>query len=300
MIHTDQTVYTEQPVIFYPAPAARRRIRLLASLLIGLSLNAAAAFAYLAILLWPTYTHYFTPYLKWQDALLATLCYCSFILLVAAIVVARFLLALRIGQRHGILILQTDRAHTAHPTITVRDLSPKNLASIYWSLGATLTCFLAALIGLAPNILIGWTLHLTQPALTILATAIAVTLSLLGLIITIVSASFVLIGLVGTLSLTRSLGAPHVYPFTAQTTLRVDGLHPPILSLTYPDHPETLFDLNLLHSRDQQQLLQLLQQHWLYPHPQLSAQPALDQHIEAALEEARRIFTSSQNCAKNT
>jgi len=143
------------------------RISLLACLLICASLTVAAATGVFGALFWPTYIHRFTFYLKWQDALLATLWYISFMLAGGSILVARFLFALRAGYRDGMFMLRDS-------SITVRDLSPKNLASIYWMFGTTLSCFLAALVGLAPDILIGWTIHLPNPALVFLCTVAAI------------------------------------------------------------------------------------------------------------------------------
>jgi MFS family permease len=255
----------QNDVTFYPDRRAYQRNRLLAALLIAISLVGAAILGATALLFWPTYTHPFTPYLKWQDALLAILTYSSFLLLLASIIILRFHLALRRSQRQGIFTLHP------HGILTLRDLSPKNFAGIYRIIGASFTCFLAALLGLAPCILIGWTLHLTHPILIIGATAIAILISLLGLTLTILSTTFLLISLVGAHSFTRTLGAPHTYPLTKQITLRIDNL---VLTITYPDRPETLFDLNLLHPHDQRHLLQLLQQH------------SLGQHIEAAIQDS--------------
>jgi hypothetical protein len=260
--------------IFYPIRQACQRNRLLSILLIVLSLTGSAILATLAILFWPTYTHPFTPYLKWQDALLATLAYSSFLLLLASLIVFRFRLACRRAERRGILIL--------HPqgTLTVRDLSPKNFAGIYRMIGASFTTFLGTLVGLSPCILIGLTLHITtHPLLTVLATAIAIILSLLGLTVTLISATFLVISLIGARAYARALGAPHTYLLTTLISLRIDGL---TLTITYPDRPETLFDLNLLHPHHQRHLLYLLQQHTPYTHTQ--SHSLFDQHITAALQ----------------
>lgn len=280
MIQTQQ-----RATILYPAQSAYQRNRLLAIVLIAASLIGAVCFAALGILFWPAYTHPFTPYLKWQDALLAILWYLSFLFIISAIVITRFLIALRISQRRGILILQHSGA------LTLRDVSPKNFASIYSMLTASLTCFLATLVGLSPNILIGWTLHLASPALLIFTTALAITLSLLGLTVTLVSVTFVVISIIGAITLTRNIGAPHTYQLTKQTALRIDSLPSPVLTVTYPDRPETLFDLNLLHLRDQQRLLHLLQQHWLDARSRQPWSPLLGQQIETALQESLKHST---------
>jgi hypothetical protein len=260
---------------FHLPKAPYKRIRLLASFFIAASLLGAAVCAALGVLFWPTYIHRFTPYLKWQDALLATLWYSSFMLLGGSVILIRFLFALRAGRRHSMLNVCPDRS------LTVRDLSPQNFRSIYSMVGAALSLFLAALLGLAPDILIGWTLHLPHPALVLLATAIAILLSLAGLALTLISASFIVVGIIGSVSFTRQLGGPHTYQLTDQTSLRIDSL---ILTITYPDRPETLFDLNLLAPFHQQRLLQLLHVYWpVVPQP---SNLLLGQEIEAALQES--------------
>src|SRR5947199_243644 len=82
-------------------------------------------------------------------------------------------------------------------------LSPKNYVSIYWMAGTGISCCAAALIGLVPEILIGWTVHLPHPALVLFATAAAICLSLAGLAVTLVAVSFIIIGLIGAISFTR-------------------------------------------------------------------------------------------------
>ncbi|HEV2579852.1 MAG TPA: hypothetical protein VGT44_03275 [Ktedonobacteraceae bacterium] len=251
------------------------RITLLAWLLIAASLTVAVVTAVLGVLFWPTYVHTFTFYLKWQDALLATLWYCSFILVSGSILTARFLFALRAGQREGVFLL---RKHD----IALRDLSPKNLASIYWLVGTALSCFLAALVGLGPAMLIGWTLHLASPILAIGCTIAAVVLSLAGLIVTLVSGSFILIGIAGSSSFSRNMGALHTYALTSQATIRVDGL---ALTAIYPDQPETLFDLDLLEPEDRQRLLHLLRKRWLGAERPWTFRAG--DEFESVLEEAR-------------
>jgi len=268
---------TGETASFHLDHAHYRRIRLLAWLLICASLAIAAAAAILGARLWPAYTHEFTLYLKWQDALLATLWYCSFILAWSSVLVARFIFALRAGYLQGMFIV------SGNQSITVRDLSPKNLASIYWLIGAALSCFFAALVGLFPEILIGWTVHLPHPALVFLGTAAAILLSLAGLAVTLVSATFIVIGFTGSFSFSRKMGAPHTYELTSQTILRIDGLE---LSVIYPDKPESLFDLTLLDADDQRRLLNLLRQRWLDAARPWN--PLLGNEIEAALLEAQR------------
>ena len=257
------------------------RISLLACLLICASLTVAVTTGVLGVLFWPTYIHRFTFYLKWQDALLATLWYISFILAGGSILVARFLFALRAGYRDGMFLLRDN-------SITVRDLSPKNLASIYWMVGTALSCFLAALVGLAPDILIGWTIHLPNPALVFFCTVAAILLSLAGLAVTLVAGSFVVIGIAGSFSFSRKMGAPHTYELTSQTTIRIDGF---VLTMIYPDKPESLFDLDLLEPEDQRLLLYMLRKRWL--DAERPWNPRLGKEIEAALEEAQRAMLVS-------
>ena len=270
-------IYTEQnAIVFYPTHEAYQRNRQFAILLIILSAFGSALLAVCAVLFWPAYTHPFTPYLKWQDALLAILCYGSFILLIASITLFRFYLACRQGYRRGILILQP------RGIITVRDLSPKNFGGIYRMIGSSFTCFIVTLIGLAPCILIGWTLHLDHLILILLTTAVAVAVSLAGFTLSLIFATFVVISLIGARAFTRTLGASHTYDLSKLTTFRVDSN---VLTISCPDRPETLFDLNLLHPQDQHHLLQLLHQHTrqesiTQPHQT----PLLGPHIEAALQ----------------
>lgn len=268
----------------YPFYLSRKqyvRIGLLALLLICVSLVVAATTATLGALFWPTYIHRFTLYLKWQDALLAMLWFVSFVLLGGSILVARFLFALRAGYRDGMFLLRED-------SITVRDLSPKNLSSIYSMVGTALSCFLAALVGLTPDILVGWTIHLPNPALVFFCTAITILLSLAGLAVTLVAGSFIVIGITGSFSFSRKMGAPHTYELTPQTVIRIDGF---VLTVIYPDKPESLFDLDLLEPEDQRLLLYMLRKRWLAAERPWN--PRLGNEIEAALEEAQRAILLS-------
>lgn len=251
-----------------------RHNRLLATFLILLALSGTILLAFAAYRFWPSYTHPFTPYLKWQDALLATLCYGSIILLLAAIILARFRFACRQGSRQGTLILQPDG------TLTVRDLSPKNFHAVYSMVESSFTCFLATLVGLSPLILIGWTLHFSHLIFVVIATAAAIAISVAGLILSLIFATFIIIGLFGARALARSLGASHTYSLTPLTTLRIDN---DTLTITCPNQPETLFDLHLLEPDDQRHLLHLLQQHMRHGCA-TSQSSSLDSHLEAALQ----------------
>src|SRR5438046_9531540 len=92
--------------VFYLSHASYKRTRLLAWILVLASLTIAIACVVLSIRLWSSYTHIFTPYLKWQDALLATLCYISIILIGGSAMVVRFYYALRDGFYKGMLFLK--------------------------------------------------------------------------------------------------------------------------------------------------------------------------------------------------
>src|SRR5690348_5585711 len=261
-------------VVFYPTRQAIRRNRLQATFLIILAFCGSILLAFAAYRFWPTYTHPFTPYLKWQDALLASLCYGSIILLIATVILARFRFACRQGSRQGVLILQPDG------TLIVRDLSPKNFHAVYSMVGSSFTCFLVTLVGLSPFILIGWTLHLSRLILVVITTTAAVAISVAGLILSLIFATFLIIGLFGARSLARSLGASHTYYLTPLTILRIDN---DILTITCPNQPETLFDLHLLDPHDQRHLLHLLKQHIRYGSI-ASQSSSLDSHLEAALQ----------------
>lgn len=270
----EHTLPAARPIIFYPTARAARRNRLLATFLVLLTLCGSGLLAFAAYRFWPTYTHPFTPYLKWQDALIAALCYGSIILLIASIILARFHFACRQGSRHGMLILQPGG------TLTVRDLSPKNFHAIYSMVVTSFTCFVVTLIGLSPFILIGWTLHLSHLIFIVITTAAAIAISVAGLILSLIFATFLVIGLFGARALARSLGTPHTYNLTPLITLRIDNN---TLTITCPNQPETLFDLHLLHPHDQRHLLHLLQQH--IRRGSATYLPAsLDQQLEAALQ----------------
>src|SRR5579884_2865587 len=197
--------------------------------------------------------------------------------LLAWVLIVTFLCALRAGYRSGMVILEDNSS------LTARDLSPKNLASIYWMIGTALSCFLAALVGLVPEILIGWTIHLPHPALVFICTAVSIGLSLAGLAVTLVAGSFIVIGFIGSFSFGRKLGAPQTYKLTNQTVLRIDGF---VLTVIYPDKPESMIDLDLLDPEDQPLLLSLLKQRWLGA--ERAWNPEFGDEIEAALEEAER------------
>jgi hypothetical protein len=266
----------EETYIYQLKRSSYRSIRLAALLLMSASFACALICIVAGILLLPTYTHTFTLYLKWQDALLATLWFIALLALGSCLLVLRFLYALRAGYRHCMLMLKGD-------TFTGRDLSPKNLSSIYWAISTGFACFVAALVGLVPFILIGWTLHLPNPLLVVAGTGVAIVLSLAGLVVTLIATAFIIIGFIGSISFSRKMGSPQTYQLTNQATLQIDGL---VLSIIYPDQQESLFDLELLELDDSRQLLHLLYERWLLA--QRSWNPSLGEEIEEALRGAKR------------
>ena len=260
--------------VFYLSHASYKRTRLLAWILVLASFTIAIACVVLSVRLWSSYTHVFTPYLKWQDALLATLCYISLILIGGSAMVVRFYYALRAGLYQGIFIQKGDS------TLVVRDLSSKNLSGLYWAIGTTLSCFIVALVGLIPEILIGWTIHLPHPMLVVLCTGVAILLSLAGLVVTLVATSFIFIGWIGCFSFCRKMGAPQTYQLDRQTTMRLDGF---VLSITHPHQQEAVFDLNLLDLKDQHHLFSLFYKYWL--DAECAWNPGLGEEMEAVQKE---------------
>lgn len=234
----------------------------------------AVSAAFFGVKLLPTYNHDFTPFLKWQDALFVLCCYISLISLVGCTLIVRFLYALRAGYRKEMLVLSDS-------VLTVRDLSHENLSSIFWLVGTALSCFLVTLAGLVPEMLLGWTLHLASPLWSVVGTVTMIILSIAGLAIALPSFSFVLIGLVGSISFCQKMGSPHIYHLTNQAALSIDGF---VLTIIYPDAPESMIDLNSLNPEDQRLLLCLLREHWLGE--QRTWNPELGDEIETALEAA--------------
>src|ERR1700676_3934633 len=82
-------------------------------------LICAVSSAIFGIKLLPIYNHAFTPFLKWQDALVALCWYISLISLLGCVLIVRFLYALRAGYRKEMLVL-------SDTVLTVRDLSHEN------------------------------------------------------------------------------------------------------------------------------------------------------------------------------
>lgn len=204
----------------------------------------------LGLRLLPTYVHTFTPYLRWQDGLVALLFFITLLCLGGCLFSLRYMVALHAGYTHDILTLSKER------TLTLRDLSLENLTSVFWMLHAAFWCFITALVGLLPEVLIGWTLHLPSLPLVILATAIAVLLSLAGLALSLTFGWFILMGIFGAGPLFSKLGVPQTYKLDSHIVLRIDGT---VLTVIYPGKPEATIDLAALDEDDTHALLSLLE-----------------------------------------
>jgi hypothetical protein len=224
------------------------------------------------MVVWKTYTHSWTPYLKWQDALVALSWFIPCIALGGGILIARFLHALRVGYTQGMVTF------AQNDTITVRDLSAENLKSIFWLMNSTFWCFVTALIGLIPAILIGWTVKFSNLLLMVSTTGIAILLSVAGLIISIAAITVVVIGCIGGISFGRRLGSSNSYQLNGQATIRIDNF---VLTVIYPGNPESMLDLNLLSADDQRQLLALLHKRWIAG--EQTWNPTLGEEIAQAL-----------------
>jgi hypothetical protein len=213
----------------------------------------AGASITLGILLGGTYAHNFTLYLKWQDALLLLSWFIALMALGGIVLVVRFLYALHKGYTQSMITLVGN-------TIHVRDLSPENLKSVLWVMNSAFWCFTVALIGLFPGILVGWTLRWPYPPLVVIATGIAVILGLVGLVISIIALSFLILGSIGCISFCRQLGSSHTYELNGQTKLSIENL---VLTIIQPDRPESMIDLHLLSAKDQSDLLEQLRKCWI-------------------------------------
>src|SRR5258708_29069463 len=104
--------------VFFLSRSSYRHTRLLAWLLITASLVTALASTILAARLWPMYSHTFTPYLKWEYALFASLLYIALFLLGGSFIRVRFLYALRAQYYQGVFVLESG------PSLGLRALSP--------------------------------------------------------------------------------------------------------------------------------------------------------------------------------
>jgi hypothetical protein len=252
-----------------------KRTRFKGWLLFGGFLLCAVAAALLAARLFVSYAHTIVPYLKWQDAVFALLCFISILSLLGCVLVLRFLYALDSGYAASMVELLDDG-------LVVRDLSHENLSSVFWLVGTVLSCFVAVEAGLLPEMLIGWTIHMPALLLAIIGTFIMVLLSVAGLIVVLPSAAFVLIGLIGSVSFFRNLGLPRLYRFGGQAAFSLDGF---VLTIIYPDIPETMLDLRMFCASDQRKLLFLLRERWSdIQNAQQEWNPHLGQEIEETLK----------------
>ncbi|GHO44074.1 hypothetical protein [Ktedonospora formicarum] len=263
-------------VIFHMGRAAYHRTRLLAISMAGIFFLGAIGCILGCIWMWSIYSHEFTLYLKWQDALVGLLGFIAFAMLKGDILIARFLYALHRGYRHGMFLV-------GKHSLEARDLSPLNLSSIFWMLNSEFWCFVAVLVGLVPAILVGWTLHITHPLLMVVATGAAILLSLAGVAVSVVAFSFILIGCVGAISFTKNLGAVQTYELSNRMMLRIDDFQ---LTIIYPGAQESLIELKLLDKEDRRVLLDLLHARWI--DAQHVWNPRLGEEIEQALRESER------------
>jgi hypothetical protein len=258
--------------VFYPARSLYVHTKLLALLLLGAYLLCAALLAWLGVRL--SGMHAQTFILSWQE-LAEVLCWSLVsIALGGCVLVARFLYALRAGVRKGIVEVVGNRE------LTVRDLSAQNLGSVFWMVGTVAACMTVAVVGLAPISLLNWTLHWPHPVLVVLGTGIVIALGIPGLVLTAMSGAFVVIGWAGGISFCRNLGAPQTYALSAQTTLIIDDC---VLTVTSPNLPEALLDLDQLQPDDRRSLLFLLREQSLEAHRPWN--PQLGEEIDAVLEE---------------
>jgi hypothetical protein len=275
MIQTVKDTYR-----FDLARAQYSRIRTLGWLfLLGLIVCAIAGVVCGAIL-WRTYAHDFTLYLKWQDALVALSWFISFLAVTGSMLIVRFLYALHAGHTAGMLTFE------GHTTVVVRDLSSENMKSIFWIMNSSFWCFVTFLIGLVPLILVGWTMHIANPVIMVVMTGLAVLLSVAGVVVSIVALVFIAIGCVGGVSFCRKLGSSQTYKLNGQTTLRIDNF---VLTISYPGSPESLVDLNLLSAENQRQLLSLLHKRWIDASQAWS--PTLGDEIVQALKAAEYLVS---------
>ena len=279
---------TKNSVYFHMEDQAYKRVSRLTLLMLGAFGICMLAGLLAALLLWPTYPHAFTFYLKWQDALVGACGGLALLALGGCILALRFLYALLRGRKEGMLSLENGNL------LSGRDLSPKNFVSIFWAVATTYACFLALLVVLLPGVIVGWTLHLPNPALVFFATLLALIISLSGFVLAIPCIIFFVVGLIGGVSFCRRLGARQTYALNSQTTLRVDGF---ALAVVHPDQPESLFDLQMLSQADQHLVLTRLRQRW--SETEGPANPAFGDEIAALLFAAPAEKTSFEEISKD-
>jgi hypothetical protein len=204
--------------------------------------------------------------LKWQDALTAFLWATAFFSLIGCVFTLRFLYALHIGYTRGMLTLVKDKQ------LAVRDLSHENIVSGFWMMHASFWCFVTVLVGLLPEMLLGWILYIPNPVLMVLATGVMILLGIAGLALSITFGSFIVVGCLGAITFCRNLGAERTYPLNDHTTLRLDDA---ILTIIYPGKPESMIDLASLDPDDQRCLLALLHNRLDIQHPQEEQEDAV-------------------------
>lgn len=266
---------TQPASCFYLEHTQYRRIQLRAALFLAGALLLAIITMGLGISLWSSYAHPFTPYLKWRDALTALLWSTTFVCLGGSIIVMRFLFALRSGYRQSMVTLTGDNM------LLVRDLSHENLTSVFWMMNGAFWCFVAVLVGLAPEILFQWTLHIPSIVLMVVTTGLAIVLSIAGLVVSIVAAVFIFIGCVGAATFCRQVGSSQAYQLNADLNMRVYDF---ALTIVQPDSRESTIELNLLSRDNQRLLLALLYTRW--QEAQQRWNPDFGAEIALALEQA--------------
>ena len=262
---------------FYLDDTQYERIFLRAVLFLCASLLLAIIALSLGVWLWSGYPHPFTPYLKWRDALVALLWSLAFVCLGGSIIVFRFLFALRSGRKEGMVTLTSDNV------LLVRDLSHENVTSVFWMMNSAFWCFVAILVGLTPELLFQWTLHLSNVVLMVITTGLAALLGLAGLVVSIVAALFIFIGCVGAVTFCRKLGSSHAYQLNAELNLRVDNFALTIMQL---GTQESTIELNLLANEDQRSLLSLLHARW--QEAWVASNPDFGAEITRALQQAKK------------
>jgi MFS family permease len=245
-------------------------------LLFGSFLLSALVSCLLAVRIFTSYAHNMVPYLKWQDALFALLCFIVLLSLIGCVLVVRFLYALHSGYEKSMVEVR-DAA------LVVRDLSHENLSSVFWLVGTVLSCFIAIEVGLLPEMLLGWTLQIPVLSLAILGTIIAVLLSVVGLAVVLPAAAFVIIGLIGSVSFFRNLGLPRFYHLSNRANISIDGF---VLMVTYPDAPESMLDLRILNESDRRKLLYILRERWN------GAQQLWNPHFGEEIERTLKLLDS--------
>jgi hypothetical protein len=174
-------------------------------------------------------------------------------------------------------------------TLIIRDLSHENLVSICGIAGTAVICILAALLGLVPLMLIGWTLHLPHLILAVPLTAITIILSVIGLLVTAIVTFCIIMGLIGCVSLCRKMAAPQTYHLANHTTLTLEAHEKAgtyVLTIISPNKPESIINLNLLAPADQRHLLQLLQKRGI------DATNTVGQESAAALQEMSSVTSA--------